>query len=167
MAPSEEVEIADEEINALALTSLFGWQWMCKSEDGLVGLIAPDNDVFLWKPVNWHAPDWIPSSRFAPRFRHWDKMNTPFAALGYGSALPDFCTDRNLLPLLWAKVRKAQAEYEFGEEIYLMVGPYVSCSQWGIRASLIDIMGLTPRQQTKAVLRTLGRWPSEWEGEAK
>ena len=167
-------QIADEEINALVLTSLFGWKWMKRKyiaghTQWLTALISPEEDSLGYGPTNYWAEEWEFSTATGRRFDDWNRCNAKLDNRGdiLTTALPDFCNDRNLLPMLWAKVRKAQAEYEFGEEIYLMVGPYVSCSQWGIRASLIDIMGLTPRQQTKAVLRTLGRWPSEWEGEAK
>ena len=160
-------EITDEEVNALVLTSLFGWRWMSKvsqmSDNRLAALIAPEGDTLGYRPTNWYAPDWTPSDAAAPRFIDWKRCNAKRDEHGdiVAFTIPDFCNDRNLLPVLWAKIKKAQAEYEFGEEIYLMVGPYVSCSQWGIRASLIDIMELTPRQQTEAVLRTLGNWPTE------
>lgn len=165
-----EPEITDEEVNALVLTSFFGWRWMSKttksSGDRMTSLIAPEGDTLGYRPTNWYAPDWTPSDAASPRFIDWKRCNAKRDEHNHilTTVLPDFCTDRNLLPVLWAKIKKAQAEYEFGEEIYLMVGPYVSCSQWGIRSSLIEIMGLTPRQQTEAVLRTLGHWPSEWEG---
>ena len=158
-------EITDEEVNALVLTSLFGWRWMSNvsqmSGNRLTDLIAPEGDLLGYSPTNWYASDWTHSDAAAPRFSDWNRSNVKRSKNDHilTTVLPDFCTDRNLLPMLWAKIKKAQAEYEFGEEIYLMVGPYVSCSQWGIRASLIDIMELTPRQQTEAVLRTLGRWP--------
>ena len=158
-------QIADEEINALVLTSLFGWKWMSKvnqmSGDRLTAPIAPEGDTLGYRPTNWYAPDWTPSDAAAPRFSDWNRCNAKSDKRGYilTTVLPDFCTDRNLLPLLWAKVRERGLEKAFGLEVFNVAVLH----RFAIWQDAIAILELTPRQQTEAVLRTLGYWPTEWE----
>ena len=149
-------EPTDKEINALVLTSLFGWRWMSRtskpSGDRKTALIAPDGDTLGYAPSNWYAPDWTPSYPTAPRFTDWDKSNIKRDQQGdiVAFTLPDFCNDRNLLPLLWVKLE----EEEHG--VF-----YLRLSHMGLRGEWARHTA-TPRQQTEAVLRTLEHWPTEW-----
>jgi len=155
-----------QEINALVLTSCFGWRWESKvsqpSDKRLTALIAPEGDALGYSPSNYDPAVWSPSDATAERFDDWNTANLRYDQKGFPitSALPNFYEDANLLPLLLDKVAGGH-EYDFLDNLSEMVRAQDSSEN----AAIWACMTATPRQQAEAVLRTLGHWPAEWRSE--
>ena len=153
----------DMEINALVLTALFGWRWQSKYVEGtggrLTALHAGENDPLGYVPSNYYAPDWLPSDASAPRYADWDTANIKCDECDriITINMPDFCKDRNLLPLLWEK-----ASFEIVEELSMLNSmdglPRSSVREWAYHIATSD-----PRRVAEAALRVLGHWPADWE----
>lgn len=164
-----------QEVNALVLTACFGWRWestICKpSGDCLTAIHAGPDDPFGYVPSNYYAPDWSPSDADAPRFTDWDKANIWHDPnrIAARFTLPDFCGDRNLvaerlLPLVSERGLMSDLGIAFDD---MLTRPVITYTNWGHEvtnwSALVEVLELTPAQQTEAVLRTLGHWPADWQ----
>ena len=155
----------DMEINALVLTALFGWKWQSKYVEGARGRLTvlfapadPGNDLGYTR-TNYYAEDWIASDASQRRCDDWDRANAQHDSSGdiIAFRIPDFCKDRNLLPLLWEK-----ASFEIVEELSMLNSmdglPRSSVREWAYHIATSD-----PRRVAEAALRVLGHWPADWE----
>jgi hypothetical protein len=156
----------DAELNALVLCSAFGWRWMSKGinydDHRLTALIAPDNDVLGYVPINYRPASWKPSDAKAERFTDWDEFNVIFNKPGLPDTftLPDFCQDANLLPLLLERVKFHFADVAYIRNLGSILG--ILPMEGKYAAWAFKLVDATPRQITEAWLRTLGHWPANW-----
>jgi hypothetical protein len=72
-------------------------------------------------------------------------------------SVPDFCTDRNALPELWAKVDDYSKVSCYLQELSGMPS---STAQ-----EMFEMIAATPRQHTIAALKALDAWPEDWSAE--
>ena len=85
--------------------------------------------------------------------------------LGWSQLTPDrngyldkpwkYCTDRNLLPQLWAYLEGDNLETEFQREFILIMPATFDVLQWFMQAS--------PRAHCEEFLKAVSAWPDEWE----
>lgn len=163
------------EVNALVLTSCFGWKWESRISlprgKRLTALHAGEDDPLGYVPTNYNRDVWQPSDADEERFDDWDRGNIKQAKDGFGRIdfnLPNFCGDRNLVAeFLLPKVRELNIVCEFGHVVCQSVQePLYELDHKDCFPNyfvVTEILLCTPVQLTEAFLRTLAVWPAEWK----
>lgn len=76
---------------------------------------------------------------------------------------PDYCTDRNALPELWAAVEESDKLDAFESEANMLL---IEQRELRGRTFAIGLLMAPARLHVLAALKALGRWPEEWTEEA-
>ncbi len=128
----------DDSVLNEAMAMACGWRWYVPSEAGALRdwamLLPPDAFLEELKPIE--EAEIGERERGRPR-------------------LPDYCTDRNSLPEIYAALLVAGAKAKFLRYYVAMHRRNGAVSTWSM------ITGC-PRLQVIAALRALEKWPEEW-----